>query len=65
MALAFASFAFNRLAVDAGRKFGRHHLAFYRGWLQGLGLDLRLARATLTWIQQTLTMAGRRHGRYG
>ena len=63
--------------MDARRKLGRHHLAFYRGWLQGLdlkhaadrylesGLDLRLARATLTWIQQTLTMAARRHGRFG
>ena len=63
--------------MDAVRKLGRHHLAFYRGWLQGMdikraadrylesGLDLRLARATLTWIQQTLAMAARRHGRFG
>lgn len=45
------------------RKVGRHHLALYRGWLQGLdlkaladryletGLDLRLAKATrLDWF---------------
>jgi len=63
--------------MDAARKLGRHHLAFYRGWLQGMdikraadrylesGLDLRLARATLAWIQQTLAMAARRHGRFG
>lgn len=59
------------------RKIGRNHLAFYRGWLQGMdikraadhylesGLDLRLARATLAWVQQTLAMAARRHGRFG
>jgi len=62
--------------VESSRKIGRHHLAFYRGWLQGLdlklaadrylesGLDLRVARATLAWIQQSLAMAARRHGRH-
>lgn len=61
--------------MDAVRKLGRPHLAFYRGWLQGMdikraadrylesGLDLRLARTTLTWILQTLAMATRRDGR--
>lgn len=62
--------------MESTRKIGRHHLAFYRGWLQGLdlkvaadrylesGLDQRIARSTLAWIQQTLTMAARRHGRH-
>ena len=59
------------------RKVGRHHLAFYRGWVQGLdiksladlyletGLDLRLAKATLTWLRDTLSQAALRHGRWG
>lgn len=59
------------------RKVGRHHLAFYRGWLQGLdlkgladryletGLDLRLAKSTLTWLRDTLSQAALRHGRWG
>lgn len=59
------------------RKVGRHHLAFYRGWLQGLdlkdladryletGLDLRLAKSTLTWLRDTLSQAALRHGRRG
>lgn len=64
------------IAFSSHRKFGRHHLAFYRGWLQGMdlkiaadrylesGLDLRLARATLGWIQAALAMAARRHGKH-
>ena len=63
-------------AFSSHRKIGRHHLAFYRAWLQGLdlkvaadrylesGLDLRLARATLGWIQEALTMAARRYGKH-
>ena len=63
--------------AELDRKLGRHHLAFYRGWLQGLalktladryletGLDLRLARSTLTWIQDTIRQAALRHGRHG
>ncbi len=63
--------------ADLDRKLGRHHLAFYRGWLQGLalktladryletGLDLRIARSTLTWIQDTIRQAALRHGRHG
>ena len=59
------------------RKVGRHHLAFYRGWLQGMdlavlsskyleiGLDLRLARSTLTWLSDTLSQAALRQGRRG
>lgn len=59
------------------RKVGRHHLALYRGWLQGLdlkdladryletGLDLRLAKSTLTWLRDTLSQAALRHGRRG
>jgi len=61
----------------AERKVGRHHLALYRGWLQGLdlksmadryletGLDLRLAKATLNWLRDTLSQAALRHGRRG
>ena len=60
-----------------GRKLGRHHLAFYRAWLQGVdlkaaaerfletGYDLRLARRTLAWIRTSLAMAARRQGRHG
>lgn len=59
------------------RKIGRHHIAFYRGWLQGLdlktladryletGLDLRLAKSTLTWIRDTIRQAALRNGRHG
>jgi len=59
------------------KKIGRHHLAFYRGWLQGLdlrdladryletGLDLRRAKSTLTWLRDTLSQAALRHGRRG
>ena len=62
--------------MESTRKIGRHHLAFYRGWLQGIdlkvaadrylesGLDQRIARSTLAWIQQALAMAARRHGRH-
>lgn len=59
------------------RKVGRHHLALYRGWLQGLdlkaladryletGLDLRLAKATLSWLRDTLSQAALRHDHRG
>lgn len=59
------------------RKIGRHHLAFYRGWLQGLdlavladqyleiGLDLRLAKSTHRWLQDAISQAALRHGRRG
>lgn len=59
------------------RKLGRHHFAFYRGWLQGLslevvadqyledGLDLRLVKSTLLWIQNSLSQAALRNGRQG
>lgn len=59
------------------RKIGNTHMAFYRGWLQGLplrqmadtylvtGLDLRVAKSTLRWIQDTLRKAALRHGRFG
>jgi len=60
----------------ANRKIGRHHLAFYRGWLQGLdlgqladrylesGLDLRKAKSTLSWIRDTFCQAALRHGQF-
>lgn len=59
------------------RRIGLHHVAFYRGWLQGLdlktladryletGLDLRLAKSTLAWLRDTLSQAALRHGRRG
>lgn len=59
------------------RKIGRHHVAFYRGWLQGLdlkaladryletGLDLRVAKSTLTWLRDTFSQAALRHGKKG
>jgi site-specific recombinase XerD len=59
------------------RKIGVTHMALYRGWLQGMplrdvadlyletGLDLRRAKTTLTWVQDTLRRAALRHGRHG
>jgi len=59
------------------RKISLSHMAFYRGWLNGLslrevadlyletGLDLSRARSTLVWIQDTLCQAVLRHGRHG
>ncbi|TXF11178.1 tyrosine-type recombinase/integrase [Pelomicrobium methylotrophicum] len=63
--------------MQRNRKVGRHHLAFYRGWLQGIdlrdladryletGLDLRLAKATLAWLRDTLSQAALRQGKRG
>ena len=60
-----------------GRRLGRDHLAFYRAWLQGVDLreaakrylgddiDLRATRSTLRWIRDAVTLAARRHGRFG
>lgn len=60
----------------AQRKIGRHHIAFFRGCLQGLdigdmadkyletGMDLRRAKTTLAWIRDTLRQAALRHGKY-
>ena len=62
---------------NAERKIGRHHFAFYKGWLQGLeiealssqyledGLDLRVAKSTLRWLQDALSQAALRQGRRG
>ena len=59
------------------RRIGRHHVAFYRGWLQGLelkaladryletGLDLRVAKSTLAWLRDTFSQAALRHGKKG
>lgn len=64
-------------ATVIDRKIGRHHIAYYRGWLHGLdvrsladryletGLDLRLARSSLTWIRDSIRQAALRHGRHG
>ena len=66
----------SRSGEIGGRKLGRHHLAFYRAWLQGIdlktaaeryletGFDLRAARTTLNWIRTSLAMAARRQGRH-
>jgi len=57
------------------RRVGRHHIAFYRGWLQGVdlriladryletGLDLRIAKATLAWLRDTFSRVALRHGK--
>lgn len=59
------------------RKVGRHHLAFYRGWLQGVdlktlsdryletGIDLRIAKSLLVWLKDFLTQAALRNGKRG
>jgi site-specific recombinase XerD len=59
------------------RKIGVTHMAFYRGWLQGMplrevadlyletGLDLRQAKTTLQWVQDTLRRAALRKGKHG
>jgi hypothetical protein len=56
-----------------GQKVGRHHLAFFRGQLDGLpfatlgdlyletGADLRMAKRTFAWIQGELVAAAKRH----
>ena len=53
-------------AIAVERKIGRHHIAFFRAILLGIdmsemsdrhletGMDLRRAKATLVWIQNTL-----------
>jgi len=63
--------------VKLKRKVGRHHLAFYRGWLHGIdlkelgdryletGIDLRLAKSTLKWIKEEIQKAALRHGKHG
>lgn len=62
--------------LEKNRKVGRHHLAFYRGWLQGLdigdmgdrylesGLDLRRAKTTLRWLRTVIQQAALRHGKH-
>lgn len=59
------------------KKIGRHHIAFYRGWLQGLdlgelgdryletGIDLRRAKSTLKWLEGEIRQAAIRHGKIG
>lgn len=59
------------------RKIGRQHIAFYRGWLQGLdlgdlgdryldtGIDLRRAKSTLNWIKAEIRQAAIRNGKFG
>ena len=57
------------------RKIGRHHIAFFRGVILGMdigemssryletGMDVRRAKSTLVWIQDTLRQAALRRGR--
>ncbi|MGZ8256608.1 MAG: tyrosine-type recombinase/integrase [Gallionella sp.] len=59
------------------RKIGRHHIAFFRANLLGqdlaamsdlyleTGMDLRCAKTTLLWVQDTLRQASLRHGKRG
>lgn len=62
---------------EVTRKIGRHHIAFFRANLLGqdlpamanlyleTGMDLRRAKTTLTWVQDTLRQASLRHGKHG
>ena len=64
-----------RPAIAVERKIGRHHIAFFRAILLGMdmsemsdryletGMDLRRAKATLVWIQDTLRQAALRRGK--
>ena len=60
---------------EVTRKIGRHHVAFYRANLLGVdlgkmadryletGMDLRRAKTTLKWVQDTLRQVSLRHGK--
>ncbi|KXS32565.1 MAG: putative Phage integrase family protein, partial [Candidatus Gallionella acididurans] len=60
---------------EVTRKIGRHHVAFYRANLLGVdlgkmadryletGMDLRRAKTTLKWVQDTLLQVSLRHGK--
>jgi len=64
-----------RPATAVERKIGRHHIAFFRSILLGMdisemsdryletGMDLRRAKATLVWVQDTLRQAALRRGK--
>ncbi|MDP1940199.1 MAG: tyrosine-type recombinase/integrase [Gallionella sp.] len=64
-----------RHPIAVERKIGRHHIAFFRSILLGMdmcemsdryletGMDLRRAKTTLVWIQDTLRQAALRRGR--
>lgn len=63
--------------MDNKRKIGRHHMAFYRAWLQGLnlgemgdryletGIDLRKTKTTLLWMRDVIQQAAMRNGKHG
>ena len=65
-----------RPAIAVERKIGRHHIAFFRAILLGMdmgemsdryletGMDLRRAKTTLVWIQDTLRQAALRRGKH-
>lgn len=65
-----------RPAIVVERKIGRHHIAFFRAILLGMDMgempdryletrmDLRRAKTTLIWIQDTLRQAALRHGKH-
>jgi len=64
-----------RHPIAVERKIGRHHIAFFRAIILGMdmsemagryletGMDLRRAKATLVWIQDTLRQAALRRGK--
>ncbi|MEO7780768.1 MAG: hypothetical protein ABIR84_02885 [Candidatus Nitrotoga sp.] len=64
-----------RPAIAVERKIGRHHIAFFREISLSIdmsemsdrhletGMDLRRAKTTLVWIQDTLRHAALRRGR--
>jgi len=70
-----AKLALTEAAIS--RKIGYSHMAFYRGWLQGLDvremadaylmvdMDLRVIMSTLRWIQDALRRAALRYGKHG
>src|SRR3989338_5219332 len=63
-----------RPTIAVEMKIGRHHIAFFRSILLGMdmsemsdryletGMDLRRAKTTLVWIQDTLRQAALRRG---
>ena len=64
-----------RPTIAVERKIGRHHIAFFRAIILGMemsemsdryletGMDLRCAKTTLIWIQDSLRQAALRRGR--
>ncbi|MEQ1742931.1 MAG: hypothetical protein WAT68_12295 [Candidatus Nitrotoga sp.] len=65
-----------RPAIADERKIGRHHIAIFREIILGMvmselsdrylesSMDLRRAKTTLVWIQDTLRQAALRRGKH-